>query len=162
MVEKPPARRRSSIVRALSGKRVFITGFTGFLGQAAAERLLLDFPHTQLVLLVRPQHGSSGRERVESILARPAFNVLREKLGYDGLLGLVGERVEVVEGDFSPGRPPGRAAAPGAVVGGGVGSGGGGGGGRRGRLPGGGAARAAGGPGRRDALRRDRLVRPAD
>jgi len=105
VVEKAPARRRSSIVRALSGKRVFITGFTGFLGQAAAERLLLDFPHTQLVLLVRPQHGSSGRERVESILARPAFNVLREKLGYDGLLALVDERVEVVEGDFSEGEP---------------------------------------------------------
>ncbi len=105
MVEAAPARRRSSIVRALAGKRVLITGFTGFLGQAAAERLLLDFPQTQLVLLVRPQHGSSAKERVEQILARPAFNVLREKLGYDGLLALFDERVEVVEGDLSQPEP---------------------------------------------------------
>jgi HAD superfamily hydrolase (TIGR01490 family) len=94
-------------VKALAGKRVLVTGFTGFLGQAVAERLLLDFPDTRLVLLVRAQLGSSGQERVEAILARPAFNVLREKLGYDGLLDLVRERVEVVEGDLAQSEPLG-------------------------------------------------------
>ncbi len=107
MVEsaRGPARRRSSLVRSLAGKRVLVTGVTGFLGQAVAERILLDLPDTHLVLLVRPQLGSSGRQRVESILARPAFNVLREKLGYEGLLALLDERVEVVEGDLAQEEP---------------------------------------------------------
>ncbi|HET9722434.1 MAG TPA: HAD-IB family hydrolase [Actinomycetota bacterium] len=105
MVESGPAPRRTSIVKALAGKRVLITGVTGFLGQAVAERLLLDFPDTQLVLLVRAQLGSSGRQRLESILARPAFNTLRESLGYDGLLALLDERVEVVEGDLAQEEP---------------------------------------------------------
>ena len=107
MVEsaRGPARRRTSIVKALAGKRVLVTGVTGFLGQAVAERLLLDFPDTRLVLLIRAQLGSSGRQRLESILARPAFNTLREKLGYDGLLALLDERVEVVEGDLAQEEP---------------------------------------------------------
>jgi len=109
MVEsgRGPARRRTSIVKALAGKRVLVTGVTGFLGQAVAERVLTDFPDTQLILLIRAQLGSSGRQRLESILARPAFNALREKLGYDGLLALIDERVEVVEGDLAQDEPLG-------------------------------------------------------
>ena len=45
---------RASIVRRLAGKNVFVTGVTGFLGQAVFERLLLDF-ETRITLLVRPQ-----------------------------------------------------------------------------------------------------------
>jgi fatty acyl-CoA reductase len=105
MVEKSPARRRTSIVKALGGKTVLVTGVTGFLGQAVTERLLLDFPETRILLLVRPQSGSTGRQRVETIFARPAFNVLRDQLGYDGLLALLDERIEVVEGDFAEAEP---------------------------------------------------------
>jgi alcohol-forming fatty acyl-CoA reductase len=105
MVEKTAARRRSSIVKALAGKKVLVTGVTGFLGQAVVERLLLDFPDTRISVLIRPQLGSSGRERLESLLVRPTFNVLRDKLGYQELVALVAERVEVVEGDFSREEP---------------------------------------------------------
>ncbi|HEX6331225.1 MAG TPA: SDR family oxidoreductase, partial [Actinomycetota bacterium] len=68
MVEKnsAPAARRTSIVKRLAGKNVLVTGVTGFLGQAVFARLLLDFPETRITLLVRPQLGSSGRQRVES------------------------------------------------------------------------------------------------
>jgi HAD superfamily hydrolase (TIGR01490 family) len=92
-------------VKALAGKKVLVTGVTGFLGQAVVERLLLDFPDTRISVLIRPQLGSSGRERLESMLMRPTFNVLRDKHGYEGLVALVGERVEVVEGDFSREEP---------------------------------------------------------
>jgi fatty acyl-CoA reductase len=102
---KPRPKAPTSIVKRLAGKRVFVTGVTGFLGQAVFERLLLDFPDTRIVLLVRPQLGSSGRQRVESMLGRPTFDVLREREGNDGLVRLLEERVEVVDGDFSQARP---------------------------------------------------------
>src|SRR5437899_2686354 len=106
MVENPrepsaPPADRASIVDRLAGKRVLVTGVTGFLGQAVFERLLLDFPRTRLVLLVRPQLGSSGRARVEQLLKRPTFDGVRKKYGGDdGLSALLDERVEVIDGDF--------------------------------------------------------------
>src|SRR5436309_9039105 len=102
---KPRPKAPTSIVKRLAGKRVFVTGVTGFLGQAVFERLLLDFPDTRIALLVRPQLGSSGRQRVESMFGRPTFDVLREREGNDGLVRLLDERVEVVDGDFSQARP---------------------------------------------------------
>ena len=102
---KPRPKAPTSIVKRLAGKRVLVTGVTGFLGQAVFERLLLDFADTKIVLLVRPQLGSSGRQRVESMFSRPTFNVLREREGNDGLVRLLDERVEVVDGDFSQARP---------------------------------------------------------
>src|SRR3990172_6518312 len=100
-----------SIVERLAGKRLLITGVTGFLGQVVFERLLLDFPETRLVLLVRPQVGQGGRERVEGLLKRPTFDELREREGEDGLPRLLDERVEIVEGDFAEAPP----ALPGDV-----------------------------------------------
>ncbi len=96
----PRSRARPSIAKRLAGKRVLITGVTGFLGQAVFERLLLDVPEARIVLLVRPQLGSTGRQRVESLLSRPTFEPLRRKHGNEGLVGLLNERVEVVDGDF--------------------------------------------------------------
>ncbi|MDP9330216.1 MAG: HAD-IB family hydrolase [Actinomycetota bacterium] len=100
MVEKV-ARAPDSIVRKLAGNRVLITGVTGFLGQVVLERLLLDFPETRIVVLVRSQTGSTARERVEYLLRKPSFTALREGRGQEGLLELLHERVDVVEGDFS-------------------------------------------------------------
>jgi fatty acyl-CoA reductase len=102
---KPRPKVAASIVKRLAGKLVLVTGVTGFLGQAVFERLLLDFAETKVVLLVRPQLGSSGRQRVESMFSRPTFDVLRKREGNDGLVRLLDERVEVVEGDFSQAQP---------------------------------------------------------
>jgi alcohol-forming fatty acyl-CoA reductase len=103
VVEKPASRttRARPIAERLAGKNVLVTGVTGFLGQAIFERLLKDFPETRITLLVRPQLGSSGRQRVESLLGRPLFNALRDDLGNDGIKALLDERVDVVDGDFS-------------------------------------------------------------
>jgi fatty acyl-CoA reductase len=94
-----------SIVEKLSGKRILLTGVTGFLAQVVFERLLADFPDTSVVLLVRSQTGATSRERVEYMLRKPAFNTLRDRIGDDGLLRLLDERVEVIDGDFSRGVP---------------------------------------------------------
>jgi HAD superfamily hydrolase (TIGR01490 family) len=88
-------------VQRLGGKNVLVTGVTGFLGQAVFERLLIDFPKTRVTLLVRPQLGSTGRQRVESLMGRPAFGTLRDRVGNEALARILEERVEVVEGDFS-------------------------------------------------------------
>src|SRR5437867_11750928 len=110
MVERTSPRERAegaasaggSLVRErLAGKRVLITGVTGFLGQVVLERLLLDFPETRIVALVRSQTGSTAQERVDYLLRKPSFTALREGRGQEGLLDLLHERVDVVDGDFS-------------------------------------------------------------
>ena len=64
----------ASIVEKLAGKRMLLTGVTGFLAQVVFERLLADFPETHVTLLVRSQTGATSRERVEYLLRKPAFD----------------------------------------------------------------------------------------
>ena len=42
------------IADSLAGKRIAVTGSTGFLGTALVEKLLRSVPDCELVLLVRP------------------------------------------------------------------------------------------------------------
>jgi fatty acyl-CoA reductase len=94
-----------SIVDRLAGKTLLLTGVTGFLGQVVLERLLMDFPQTRIVLLVRSQTGATARERVEYLLRKPAFTLLRERYDDQALMGLLDERTQVVDGDFSRSEP---------------------------------------------------------
>jgi alcohol-forming fatty acyl-CoA reductase len=93
------------IREALAGKRVLVTGVTGFLGQALFERLLSDFPETSVSLLVRGRFGQPARARVEELVTRPCFGPLREREGADGLARILEERVDVVEGDVTEALP---------------------------------------------------------
>ena len=81
----------------LAGKRLLITGVTGFVGEALLERLLSDLPETRLLLLIRPRSGQSGQDRLAKLLKKPAFEKLRESAGVEELIA----RVDVVEGDLS-------------------------------------------------------------
>jgi alcohol-forming fatty acyl-CoA reductase len=106
MVEgKARASATPSIVEALSGKTMLLTGVTGFLAQVVFERLLADFEETRIVLLVRSQTGATSRERVEYLFRKPAFDTLRERVGEDGLRRMLDDRVDVVDGDFGRGQP---------------------------------------------------------
>ena len=95
----------SSIVEALAGKTILLTGVTGFLAQVVFERLLADFEQTRVVLLVRSQTGATSRDRVEYLFRKPAFDTLRERVGQDGLMNMLDERVDVIDGDFGRGLP---------------------------------------------------------
>jgi HAD superfamily hydrolase (TIGR01490 family) len=98
--------RPTSITDRLAGARILLTGVTGFLGQVILERLLADVPGGKIVLLVRSQSGATPVDRVHYLTRKPSFDSLRRALGSgDALLKLLDKRVEVVDGDFSRGRP---------------------------------------------------------
>lgn len=89
------------IADALAGKRIAITGSTGFLGTALVERLLRSVPECELVLLVRPGRRASGERRVQrEILRNDAFAALRDQWG-DDFEDICARRITVVEGDVS-------------------------------------------------------------
>ena len=91
---------------ALDGKRIMLTGVTGFVGQALLARVLTDLPGTTMVLLVRPRGGATGRDRVTALSRESVFKGLRAS-GAD-VDALFASRVEVIDGDLAdpPPLPP--------------------------------------------------------
>lgn len=84
---------------ALGGRRIAITGATGFLGTALVERLLRAVPETEVIVLVRPgRRGPAERVRRE-ILKNNCFDRLRSELG-DDFDPVVERRLTVVGGDI--------------------------------------------------------------
>src|SRR5712671_5187365 len=83
---------------ALGGRRIAITGATGFLGTALTERLLRAVPDCEVALLVRPgRRGAVDRVRRE-VLRNDCFDRLRSELGatFDAEMD---RRVFVMAGD---------------------------------------------------------------
>ena len=85
---------------ALAGRRIAITGATGFLGTALTERVLRCLPETDIVLVVRP--GRRGAlDRVErDVLRNDCFQRLRRELG-DRFSDEAARRVTAVAGDVT-------------------------------------------------------------
>ena len=98
-----------SIAAALAGKRIAITGATGFLGTALVERLLRCVPDCELALLVRPGRSGAQRRVEREIWRNAAFDRLREELGAKGFADCTAKRVSVLECDIAA---DGLAAAP--------------------------------------------------
>ncbi|MFZ6002841.1 MAG: HAD-IB family hydrolase [Actinomycetota bacterium] len=84
----------------LAGKRIAITGGTGFLGTALIERLLRSVPGCELVLLIRPGKRATVEQRAKrEIFSNNAFDRLRSEMGKDGFTAMVAERVTPIAGD---------------------------------------------------------------
>lgn len=63
---------RSEIGNFFSGKTIFITGGTGFLGQSLIERLLsASSTIGKIYILIRAKHGYSPEARVARLLSKP-------------------------------------------------------------------------------------------
>ncbi len=83
---------------ALRGRRIAITGATGFLGTALTERLLRTVPDCEVALLIRPgRRGAVDRVRRE-VLKNNCFDRLRADLG-DRFTAEMDRRVLVMAGD---------------------------------------------------------------
>jgi HAD superfamily hydrolase (TIGR01490 family) len=84
----------------LGSAKVFLTGGTGFVGQAIVERLLNSHPDTSIVLLIRPKRGVTPEARLRTLLKKPVFTAWRERVGEAEVERAVKERLSVIEGDL--------------------------------------------------------------
>jgi HAD superfamily hydrolase (TIGR01490 family) len=88
------------IAEQLAGKRIAVTGSTGFLGTALVERLLRCVPDCRLVLLIRPGRRATVAQRAKrEVFGNDAFDRLRQELGKDGFEAMVAARVTPIAGD---------------------------------------------------------------
>ena len=91
----------SVIAEALAGKRIAITGSTGFVGTALVERLLRCVPDCELVLLVRDGKRTPAARRVErELLKNDAFDRLRApSIGAEAFDEVTARRITTIAGD---------------------------------------------------------------
>ena len=74
------------IVESLTGRRIAITGATGFVGTALVERLIRAVPGCELVLVIRPGRRTTAAQRAQKeIIHNDAFDRLRAALAGNGL-----------------------------------------------------------------------------
>jgi len=89
------------IAESLAGRRIAITGSTGFLGTALVERLLHSVPDCTLVLIVRPGRRGAQRRVDRDILRNDAFDRLRVSLGDEAFEEMASTRITAIAGDVS-------------------------------------------------------------
>jgi fatty acyl-CoA reductase len=86
------------IREALAGRRIALTGSTGFLGTALVERLLRTVPDCEVVLLVRPGRRGAADRAQREILRNDCFDRLRAEWG-EQFEAETSRRVIAVAGD---------------------------------------------------------------
>jgi len=89
------------VAASLQGKRIAITGTTGFLGTCLVERLLRATPGTRLVLLIRPGRRGVKNRLQREILRNDAFDRLRDEMGKDEFEAMAAERILAVAADIT-------------------------------------------------------------
>lgn len=97
---------RPVIAESLAGKRIAVTGSTGFVGTALVERLLRSVPGCELILLVRDGRRTTAAQRTQrDLLRNDAFGRLRELHGAPASAETFDEmtarRVTTIAGDVS-------------------------------------------------------------
>ncbi|CAN5130870.1 HAD-IB family hydrolase [soil metagenome] len=85
---------------SLGSAKIFLTGGTGFVGQAILERLLSSHPDTSIVLLVRSKGNTSGIDRIRHLFRKPVFAGWRERVGEAEVERALTERISIAEGDL--------------------------------------------------------------
>lgn len=82
----------------LAGKKIVMTGVTGFIGEQILWKVLTCCPETRVGVLVRPRGSTSARDRVVSLVGKRIFADLRKAAGSAD--ALVASRIEVIQGDL--------------------------------------------------------------
>ena len=85
----------------LTNEHVFLTGGTGFVGQAILERLLSSHPGTRISVLVRGKGSQSAEARLENMLRKPVFRNWMDAVGEDEARRQFATRVKVIDGSLS-------------------------------------------------------------
>jgi long-chain acyl-CoA synthetase len=90
-----------SIRRALSGRHVFLTGGSGFVGKVWLSMALAELPEIERIyVFLRPKALVPARQRFEKMLnTSAAFKPLHDRYGAR-LTSFLADRLEVVEGDL--------------------------------------------------------------
>ena len=83
------------------GRRILLTGVTGFLGQAVLQCLLETTEDVHVTAVVRPKGSVSGQARLEQLLRKPVFSTWAEKVGKDEVREIFAARVSALEGDLT-------------------------------------------------------------
>jgi fatty acyl-CoA reductase len=87
----------------LAGKKIVMTGVTGFIGEQLLWKILAELPDTTPSVLVRRKGSASARDRMLSVVKKEIFAAARHAAG--GPEALLDTRIEVIEGDL-PNVPP--------------------------------------------------------
>ncbi len=82
----------------LAGKKIVMTGATGFIGEQLLWKILTELPDTTPAVLVRRKGSASARDRVITLVGKKIFRDLVRAAG--GKAELVDSRIEVIEGDL--------------------------------------------------------------
>jgi alcohol-forming fatty acyl-CoA reductase len=82
----------------LAGKKIVMTGVTGFIGEQLLWKILTELPQTSPSVLVRRKGSASARDRMIAIVKKPIFTEIRETAG--GAEELLDSRIEIIEGDL--------------------------------------------------------------
>jgi len=80
-VRKAAPKKAAPTGGVLTNEHIFLTGGTGFVGQAILERLLFSHPGTRMTLLVRGKGSQTGEARLAGLLRKPVFKNWIESVG---------------------------------------------------------------------------------
>jgi thioester reductase-like protein len=83
------------------GKKILLTGCTGFVGKVMLEKCLRSFPDIGCIfMLVREKRNKTKNQRIREILESQCFNRLKEIYGEDEFKKFASEKVIPVNGDL--------------------------------------------------------------
>lgn len=82
-------------------RRIFLTGATGFVGQAVLLALLERTDDVDVVCVVRGRPGHPAQERLAALLGKPAFAGWVAARGADAAASEFAARVSAIEGDLT-------------------------------------------------------------
>ncbi|MGI8458242.1 MAG: HAD-IB family hydrolase [Propionibacteriaceae bacterium] len=82
----------------LGGKKIVMTGVTGFIGEHLLWKILTELPDTSPAVLVRRKGSAGAHQRVVSLVKKKIFADLVATYGSPE--ALVDARIEVIEGDL--------------------------------------------------------------
>ncbi|NLE97299.1 MAG: HAD-IB family hydrolase [Propionibacterium sp.] len=82
----------------LDGKKVAMTGVTGFIGEQMLWAFLGECPGTRTAVLVRPKGSVTAEQRVAGLLGKKIFKEIVDEAG--SVEQLMADRVEVISGDL--------------------------------------------------------------